>query len=339
MTDIHGHCDPTFQRLADIFADNFDKGLELGASVAATVDGELVVDLWGGYRRRDRSQPWEADTVVLTFSSTKFPVNLCTYMLIDQGKLDLDAEVADYWPEFAAKGKDNVTVRHVFTHTAGVPSYDPPIPFSMQYDWHAITARLADQSLWWEPGTVFGYHGNTYGVLLGELVRRITGKTVGQFLKSEIADKIGADFVIGFDLNEIDRLGQIEPVPEDEVVPRVGPYGEKMDASLLPPAWTGAECLTTELPSGNGIGNARSLAQLAAIIAMNGELYGHRFFSRETVDLVLEETRHERDVIVGETRRLGLGLGLDSDDFPCVGPGSIHWGGAGGSILLADRDR
>ena len=146
MTDIHGHCDATFQRLADVFADNFDKGLELGASVAATVDGELVVDLWGGYRRRDRSRPWEADTVVLTFSSTKFAVSLCTYMLIDQGKLDLDAKVADYWPEFAAKGKDDVTVRHVFTHTAGVPSYDPPIPFSTQFDWQcahegAISAR------------------------------------------------------------------------------------------------------------------------------------------------------------------------------------------------------
>lgn len=195
--EIHGRYDPKFQRLADVFEDNFARDLELGASVAATVDGELVLDLWGGYANVKKTRPWEEHSVGLVFSATKFATTLCAAMLVDQGKLDIDLPVAYYWPEFGKKGKDKILVRHVFNHTAAVPGFEPPIPFATQYNWQANTSAIADQKPWWQPGTASGYHGSTYGVLVGELIRRISGRTVGQFLKTEITSKIDADFNSG----------------------------------------------------------------------------------------------------------------------------------------------
>jgi CubicO group peptidase (beta-lactamase class C family) len=295
------------------------------------------VDLWGGYANPTRTRPWQKDTVVLVFSSTKVPTTLCALMLIDQGKLDIDLPIAHYWPEFAAKGKDNVLVRHIFNHSAGVPGFDPPIPFATQYDWQAITAALADQELWWEPGTQSGYHAFTYGFLVGELVRRISGKKPGQYLKMEITDKIGADFVVGFDMKEFPRMAATEPVGERE--PREeGSIGYRVENSFLAPAWQGAECLTSEIPASNGIGNARSLAKIGAVLAMNGELCGHRFLAPQTMDLLLTEQSYRRDLCNELDVRWGLGLGLHSKEFRCLGEGSMHWGGYGGSFVIADRD-
>lgn len=336
-TEIHGHCDPEFQRLADVFEDNFNRDLELGASVAVTVEGELAVDLWGGYADPKRTRPWQEDSVVLVFSSTKFPTTLCAAMLIDQGELDIDLPIAHYWPEFGTKGKDKILVRHIFNHTAAVPGFEPPIPFSTLYDWDAVTSALADQEPWWEPGTASGYHGGTYGHLVGELIRKISGKTVGQFLKAEITSKIDADFQLGFDMDDFPRFVQTEEAGERESQEE-GSIGYRIENSYLPPQWEGAECLTSEMPGANGITNGRALAKIASIIAMNGEVAGHRFLSPETIDLLLTETSYQTDVANGMKMRWGLGIGLHCEEFPCLGEGSAHFGGYGGSMLMADRD-
>jgi CubicO group peptidase (beta-lactamase class C family) len=336
IPEVRGQCDPRFQRMEEIFAHNFDEGLELGASLAVTLEGELVLDLWGGYQDLEKTRAWQEDTLTIVFSSTKFATNLCAYVLIDQGRLQLDARIADYWPEFASKGKDKVLVKHIFNHTTGVPGYDPPIPFATQYDWEAITTALAQQELWWEPGTQSGYHADTYGVLVGELVRRISGQTLGQFLKSEITSKIGAEFQIGLDPLDAPRCAGIDST--GFMSHREGPLGAKVRDNLTPPDWDIPACILCEMPSSNGMTNARSMAQLSGMMAMNGEFNGQRILSPETIDLVLTETLHAQDAVVGETIRWGLGVGLNSAEFECLGEGSLHWGGAGGSMILADRD-
>ena len=338
-TEIHGLCDLKFEELGEVFQNNFDQGHECGASLAVTVDGELVVDLWGGHADPKKTRPWQEDTVVLVFSSTKFAVSLCSHLLIERGLLDIDKPVYYYWPEFAAGGKDKALVRHLYTHSAGVPGFDPPIPFATRYDWEAITAAIANQVAWWEPGTQGGYHGGTYGEIMGELVRRITGQTIGQFFENEITTKVGADFQIGFDMTQRSRLASTIPIPPEEVeqaTPGTMPW--KVQRSSLPPAWEDPQCLTSEMPSMNGITGARGLAQIAAIYAMNGELNGHRFLSPATIDRVLTEHSYYDDVLFGMPFRLGLGVGLNSREFDCPSDGSLHWGGAGGSFVIADRN-
>jgi CubicO group peptidase (beta-lactamase class C family) len=333
--EIHGRCDPKFQQVGDVFQKNFEDGLEVGASVAITLNGELVVDLWAGLRDESKQTLWEEDTITLVFSSTKIPTALVGLMLVDQGKLDIDLPVAHYWPEFAARGKDKVLVRHCFTHSAGVPTFDPPIPFSLQYDWDAVTQRLADQALLFEPGNGTGYHGATFGFLLGELIRRITGMTPGQYLKREITSKVGIDFHIGATKDEITRMATIIPT-EDRAEAEEGSLPWKSQHALLPPAWEGLESLTSEQPAVNGMGNGRSLAELGAILAMKGKYKGVQFLSEETIDLILTEQFYENDRIVEEDIRFGFGLGLNSTEFTCPSDASMHWGGAGGSFMVAD---
>jgi len=339
MAEIHGYCAPEFARLEEIFRANFDQGLDVGASLAVTVGGDVVVDLWGGLKDAEKEKPWEEDTLALVFSTTKIFTALCGLMLIDRGQLDPDAPIAGYWPEFARHGKERILVRHAFTHAAGVPAYDPPIPFSTQYDWAAITAVLADQKPWWEAGTATGYHASTFGVLIGELVRRIDGRTVGRFLREEVTSKLGIDLCLGASKDEVRRMCTMIPYTDDAGrFGEPGSMGYRAENCYLPPVWDGIECLTAELPSSNGLANARSLAQLGSVFALNGEVDGQHFLSPATMDLVLSEQSYRRDLIVDENVRLGFGLGLNSAEFPCPSDGSVHWGGAGGSFLVADRD-
>jgi CubicO group peptidase (beta-lactamase class C family) len=331
---IHGFCDDKFLSLQETFEGNFKQGLECGASLAVTLEGETVVDLWGGFADAAQQKPWREDTTVLVYSTTKIFTALCGLMLIDRGLLDIDKPIAHYWPEFAQQGKEAVLVRHAFTHTAGLPGWSPPIPFSTYYDWEAVTRTLAEQALWWEPGAKTGYHGQTFGFLVGELVRRISGQTVGDFLRTEVTDKIGADFVIGMAPSEFHRLA--EAVPAGERLPEEGTMAWRVANGELPPKWDRLECLTSEIPASNGIGNARSIAQLGSILAGNGEYMGHRFLSPGTVDLALTEQSYRVDEIVEIPIRYGFGMGLDSAEFRCLGDRSLHWGGYGGSFCMMD---
>ncbi len=337
-TEIHGTCDPGFQRLKDVFAKNFEDGHEVGASVAVSQEGEMVVDLWGGYADAAKSRPWQEDTLVLVFSTTKVMTTLCALMLIDQGKLDIHSPVARYWPEFAQNGKDKVLVRHIFNHSAGIPGWEPPIPFTTLYDWDRTIESLAQQALWWEPGTQSGYHSSTFGFLDGELIRRVSGKTPGVFLREEVTSKIDADFHIGLPREALPRFGEMIPMEEPRIWGETGAIGDRIDNCLLPPAWEGLECLESENPGGNGIGNARSLARIGSIFAMNGQLDGHFFLSPETIDLALTEQSYRHDLAIDMPVRYGFGMGLNSKEFECPGERSLHWGGAGGSVIIMDLD-
>ena len=334
--EIHGTCDPRFQRLHDVFAKNFEAGHEVGASVAVSEDGEMVVDLWAGYADAAKSKPWQRDTIVLVFSTTKIMATLCALMLIDRSELDIDAPVARYWPEFAQKGKDKVLVRHIFNHSSGVPAWEPPIPFATTYDWDRTVESLAEQELWWEPGTQCGYHTNTYGFLVGELIRRVSGKMPGVFLKEEVTSKIGADFYVGLPDEALPRFAEMIPMEEHRIWGEPGVLSERVENCLLPPTWEGLECLRSDMPGANGIGNARSLARIGAILAMNGELDGHSFLSSQTIDLALTEQSYRHDLVIDMPVRYGFGMGLNSKEFECPSDRSLHWGGAGGSLVIMD---
>src|SRR5208282_2282917 len=184
---VEGYCDPRFERVRSAFAVNFDSGADLGASVAVTIDSNFVVDLWGGFRDQAKTAPWERDTIVATASTTKTMTALCALLLADRGELDLDAPAARYWPEFAANGKSGITTAQMLGHTAALPGWTEPMEPSDLYDWEKSTTLLARQAPWWPPGTASGYHASTQGYLVGEVVRRITGRTIGRFFRSEIA--------------------------------------------------------------------------------------------------------------------------------------------------------
>ncbi len=337
--EIHGVCDAEFEPVREAFSKGFDEGLEVGASVAVTRNGESVVDLWAGFKDADSTQPWEEDTVTVVTSTTKIMTGLCAVMLIDQGKIDPDAPVVDYWPEFGKHGKDKVLVRHFFNHSAGVPGWNPPIPFSTVYDWEAVIKTLEDQELWWEPGTKSGYHANTFGFLVGELIRRVSGLTPGRFLKQEVTSRIDADFFIGFPRTELGRYTNPIQDPDGKLLQFApGSIGERAMNSLLLPMWEVPASLEHEIPGVNGIGNARSVAKIGSIYANQGELGGHRFLSAKTLDLVLTEQSYRNDLVLDMPLRMGFGLGLNTEEFECPGERSLHWGGSGGSICIMDLE-
>ena len=197
MTEINGNCDERFAGVRDVFAANFDKGLDVGASVAVFIDGEPVIDLWGGHLDAEKTLPWQRDTITNVWSTTKTMTFVAALTLADRGLIDLDGPVARYWPEFAANGKERVLVRHVMAHTAGLSGWEDKIAPEELYDWDKATSLLAAQAPWWEAGQGSGYHALTQGYLMGEIVRRVTGKSFGTFFREEIAGPLGADFHVG----------------------------------------------------------------------------------------------------------------------------------------------
>src|SRR6204780_3835630 len=188
-----GSCEPRFKRVREIFADSFENGIEVGAAVAAVVDGKTAFDLWGGYADKAKTRPWTRDTLVNVWSTTKGITSVCAHRLVDEGKLDLDAPVAKYWPEFAQAGKDQLPVRYLLSHRAGLPAVRKTLPPEALYDWNTMTSALAAQEPWWVPGTKHGYHAITYGWLVGEVVRRASGKTLGTYFRDEIVSPLGLD--------------------------------------------------------------------------------------------------------------------------------------------------
>jgi CubicO group peptidase (beta-lactamase class C family) len=298
--EMHGFCDEKFSSILEVFESNFSKGMEDGATVAATKDGELVVDLWAGTKDRD-GNPWEKDTVVMVASGTKLAASLCGHMCLDRGLLELDEKVTKYWPEFGTNGKEDITVRMIFSHTSAIPGYLPPIPFSTQLDWAATIKALENQAPLWEPGMKSGYHGITYGHLVGELVRRVTGLTPGKFLKQEVTELTGIDFSIGFPRNQFHRMATINLDAMIEGQGSTGELAHVTDNSLLPPAWQGAACLEAEIPSSNGMTNARGIAQLLAIYANGGSYKGYQFLSDSTIDEVLTEQFYGLDLVMGDS--------------------------------------
>ncbi len=236
MAEVHGTCEARFEAVRRTLADQLESGADLGASVAVLLHGEPVVDIWGGWADAEKTRPWERDTITNVWSTTKTMTFLVALMLHDRGQLDFHAPVATYWPEFAANGKASIEVRHVMGHTAGLSGWDEPITPEDLADWEKCTAALAAQAPWWEPGTASGYHALTQGYLIGEIVRRITGDSIGTFFAREVAKPLEADFFIGLPASEDHRVSNVIPPPPDQARGIRGPAPRVLAQDVPQPA-------------------------------------------------------------------------------------------------------
>jgi CubicO group peptidase (beta-lactamase class C family) len=345
---IEGQCDPRFAAVRDAFAANFEAGREIGASLAVTVDGEFVVDLWGGHADAAKTRRWQRDTIINVFSTTKAMTALCVHMLVDRGQLDVDAPLARYWPEFAQAGKERITVRQVLTHSSGLAGIRRPLGTEALYDWTRMTATLAAESPWWEPGTATAYHALTYGYLLGEIVRRITGRTLGTFFRDEVALRLSADFHIGLPASEDTRVAElVTPSAEENAAAgaTTAVDGETIAGKVIsnpplrPALANRPEWRRAEIPAANGHGNARSVARVMALLARGGELGGTRLLAEQTIARAIEEQRYTKDLVLGFKMRWGLGFMLTSRQLPLgPNPRTFGHGGWGGSLGFADLD-
>lgn len=352
--DVRGTVAPGFEAVRDAFVRNFEQRGERGAAVAVYRDGRKVVDLWAGTRDVDGTEPWAVDTVQVVRSAGKGIAAAVPLMLHQRGQVDLDAPVGTYWPEFKANGKERVLVRELLAHRAGVPALDRPLTPAEAADGHTGPAAVAAQRPQWEPGTDHGYHPQTYSWLIGELVRRATGRTIGRWIAEEIARPLGLDFWFGLPADEAHRIGRIGPVEPpstgDPGALRMRPKRAVTEAYADPHSLTrrafGAihpdpdendpAYRTAELPASNGIATARALARCYA--AMIGEVDGHRLFAPATLTLARTEESSGPDRVLVVNTRFGLGYMLHGPAAPLLGPGSFGHPGRGGSLGFADPE-
>ncbi|MEV6339509.1 serine hydrolase domain-containing protein [Nocardia vinacea] len=340
-----GFCADEFAGVRKELADQIASGAELGAAICVTVDGEPVVDIWGGHRDLERTVPWTEDTLVNVFSISKTMTALSALLLVDRGELDVQQKVAHYWPEFAANGKGDIEVRHLLGHTSGVSGWERPIELADIYDAEAASARLATQPPWWEPGTASGYHALNYGHLVGEVIRRITGRTLGQFFAEELAGPLDADFHIGTAPENHHRIAPLVPPPllefdmaaldQDSILVKT------LTSPLLDiPEANSAAWREAEIGAVNGHGNAHSVAAVQSLVACGGELRGRRLLSEKTIDLIFEQQSDGADLALLLPLRFGLGYGLpQSQTAPEVPDGKVcWWAGFGGAIVVNDLD-
>ncbi|MGZ4172820.1 MAG: serine hydrolase domain-containing protein [Solirubrobacteraceae bacterium] len=345
MAEVSGTCDARFEPVREALAEQLERE-ELGASIVLDLDGETVVDIWGGWCDAARSTPWSQDTITNVWSTTKTVTNLAALMLVDRGQIDAYAPVATYWPEFAANGKEAIEIRHILSHTSGISGWDPPFEVPDMYDWTTSTQRLAAQAPWWEPGTASGYHANNQGHLVGEVVRRVTGLPLKQFVAQEIAGPLAADFQIGAAERDWPRIAPVVPPPPLPVdlasLPPespmyktfTGPVADANNANT--PAWRRAD-----LGALNGHANARSVARIIRVLSLGGAVDGTRLLSPDTIQLIFDEQSRGTDLVLGVPLRFGIGYALpETETVPYVSQGrSCYWGGWGGSVIIADLDR
>jgi CubicO group peptidase (beta-lactamase class C family) len=367
---VHGLCDERFIEVRKSFQRAFDSNQEIGAAVSFVLDGKCVVDLWGGHYDDARTREWERDTLVNVYSTTKGMAALCAVHLIDRGILDIDAKVATYWPEFAAAGKQDITVRLLLSHQAGLAGIREPMPQGALYDWNRICTALAAQEPWWTPGDGYGYHVFTFGFLVGELVRRVTGMTLGTYFRNHIAEPLGADFHIGLAAEHDARTSDIYGVSignrpaaagsmSSMAPPTSGPFAElaramqdpvtlQYSALLNPPQARDAvntrEWRAAEIPAVNGHGTARAIARIYGALARGGEIDGIRLLNPKTIELAITEEVAGPDRVFcgGVSTRYGWGFRLsqNSDRYSRLSPNDRAFGhtGAGGSLGMADPD-
>ncbi len=348
-----GNCDARFRRVKEVFESNLANGLEVGAAVSATIDGKPVVDLWGGNADAAHTRPWKRDTLVNVFSTTKGITAILAHRLVEQGKLDLDTPVARYWPEFAEAGKDKIPVNYLLSHRAGLPAVRKQLPPDGWVNWPVMCTALAAETPWWEPGTRHGYHALSFGYLVGEVIRRITGKTPGTYLRDEIAAPNSLDIHIGVDASFDSRIAELvgaKPLPPGapqsptaEMASDPASITYKAIANPVPVvdpqlvnsrAWRAAE-----IPAANGHATARDLARLYGALAIGGSLEGRKILTPESIARASSEQAVGFDVVLGAKTRWGLGFALTQAETP-LGPNPRTFGhpGAGGSLGFADPD-
>ena len=342
--NIEGFCDERFARVRDEFEKNFTERGDTGACFALTLEGEYVVDIWAGHQDKALKKPWQKDTIINVFSSTKTMTFLCALVLADRGLLNFEACVADYWPEFSAGNKAQIKVKHLMSHSSGLPGFSRGFTTSELCDWNFCCDDLANQSPWWEPGTQSGYHAITQGYLIGEVIRRITDKTIGQFFKSEVADLVGADFQIGVDPNDFPRIANLIEAKETAPILEMDPdsipgrvfAGMEDDVSAMT---TSVEWKQAEIPAANGHGNARSIVRAQTALANSGSAFGVQLLSPEGCSKALESQTNGNDLVLGIPVNFAMGYALASEIIP-ISPNSntLWWGGAGGSTVVVDTD-
>ncbi len=345
-TEVKGSCSGRFEPVRDVLAEKLASGDELGASIAINVDGQVVADMWGGFRDEAKTVPWTQDTITNVWSTTKTITNLAALMLADRRLLDVYAPIARYWPEYAAGGKQDIEVRHLLSHTSGVSGWEQPFLIEDMYDWEKSTSQLAAQAPWWEPGSASGYHAFNQGHMVGEIIRRITGKSLKQFVAEEIAGPLGADFQIGALERDWGRIADVVPPPPlpfdmDSIDPQspafktmTGPIPDAAAANT--PGWRNAD-----MGAVNGHGNARSVARIMSALALGGDVDGIQLVSPKTIDLIFDEQSNGVDLVLGVPLRFGIGYGLPLlETVPYLPDERIcFWGGWGGSVIAMDLDR
>ncbi|KAL3469550.1 beta-lactamase/transpeptidase-like protein [Aspergillus californicus] len=353
MATPQGHCDRRFSALREIFEAHLTSGSELGASICVSIDGETVVDLWGGYKTADREETWTKDTISPVWSISKTISAVAILLLIDRGQLSPDDPLAKFWPEFDTDGKRAILVRHCLAHTAGLPSWDPPITTKEFYDIPLATEKLVEQNPWWEPGTASGYHLLSQGFLLGGIVERVSGRSLPQFVREELAIPLDADFHLGIqDEKEWGRIAEMVP-PEAlsrEDLLAMGKKGPDGKLSIGIRAILGfmAKAEYTSTPefrrcgigSIGGFSNARGFNRILDIITLRGESEGKRYLDPSTVDLIFQTQAEGRDLVLGMPLKMGMGFGLVNNSMEWMPTGRVcFWGGWGGSIAVMDLDR
>jgi CubicO group peptidase (beta-lactamase class C family) len=343
--EIQGCCDRRFAGLRSAFESNFREHGEVGAALTVALEGRPVVDLWAGWADRARTRPWVRDTLVNVFSVGKPMAALCLLMLIERGQVDLDAPVAEHWHEFAAAGKSEVTVRMLLSHRAGLPAIRRPLPPLGMYDWRLMTSELAAEEPWWRPGSAHGYHVNTFGFLIGELVRRVSGETIGGFLRRAVADPLGADFHFGLPSRDDRRVAEFLFPEMPSGLTGAQTPGMVRNAYLNPAGFSGLGVVNTgawrraEMPSTNGHSSARAVARIYSALAAGGAVDGIRLLEADTVELATREVSSGQDLVLDRPSRFGLGFQLTQPERP-LGPNQRSFGhfGAGGSLGFADPD-
>lgn len=343
MVELNGHMKAGFEGVGEAFLANFkDDGFEVGASVSVVHHGETVVDIWAGHTDESRTAPWERDTITNVWSSTKTMMFLTLLELADKGVISLHDPVHRHWPEFRTNGKDDVTIAHLMAHTAGLSGWERPMKAEDMYDHELCAGALAEQAPWWKPGSASGYHAISQGYLIGEVVKRVTGMSLGNYFRTTFAEPLGADFHIGTPAECDARISKVIP-PAPLALEGADPASIAV-RTFSNPLLDARQSWTTgwrrcESAAANGHGNARSLALVQSIISHRGEAGGKRFLSAAGVDRLLEVQADGTDLVLGMPVRFGMGYGLNSEYAPISpNPRACFWGGWGGSLIVNDLD-
>lgn len=356
---IGGYCDERFADVRRIFAENLVQSAEGGAGFSVYWQGNLVVNLWGGMRDRSQTLPWQQDTLVNVFSATKGITALCAHRLIEQGVLDLDSPVGRYWPEFAMQGKQDISVRMILNHRSGLSAFKEDVPPEAIYDWDDMVSALERETPWWIPGTKQGYQAFTFGWLIGELISRVSGKSIGQYFRDEIAEPLGLDLHIGLKPDQLARVADVAMLGRpgnaqqegDEQPPRPDLIADKgrtddiaIKAFMNPPTLaTGTNSSAwrlSEIPSANGHGTALALASIYGGLANGGSIDGVRLLREDTIKNCYTESSSDIDAVLLVPMRFSLGFMLSNPQAKQMnlGRGENAFGhtGAGGSVGFAD---
>lgn len=311
--DVKGHCEPAFEAVRKLLADNVNDNAELGACICVSIDGKNVVDIWAGHTDAERTAEWKQDTIINVWSCSKTVTNLAVLICHDRGLLDVNERISKYWPEFAENGKEDIRVRHILSHSTGVPGWEETISLADAADAEKSTPLLAKQTPWWEPGTASGYHALNQGHLAGEVVRRVSGKRLKQFIAEEIAAPLNADFQLGAIEKDWPRISSLIPPPRladqtgataldpDSIAMRTLTHPTPDALFAFTPEWRRGE-----VGAANGHGNARSLNRIQSIISLGGEVDGVRLLSLKTIDVIFQEQTNGEDLVLLKPLRFVL---------------------------------